>query len=68
VLFDRTVRQRRIPWIQLNIPGSAADLATGNSTDAQLNAVSSRANQRRAPLGPTPGGKKKKKKKKKKGR
>jgi hypothetical protein len=28
VLFERTVRQRRISWIQLNIPGSAASLAT----------------------------------------
>jgi hypothetical protein len=45
MLFERTVRQRRIPWIQLNIPGCAASLATGNATDAQLNAVRSPANQ-----------------------
>jgi hypothetical protein len=31
VLFERTVRQRRIPWIQLNMPGYAANLATGNA-------------------------------------
>ena len=32
VLFERTVRQRRIPWIQLNTPGCAASLASGNAT------------------------------------
>ena len=52
MLFERTVRQRRIPWIQLDIPGCAANLATGNATDAQLNAVRSRK-WRRAALGPT---------------
>ena len=51
MLFERTVRQRRIPWIQLDIPGCAANLATGNATDAQLNAVRSRK-WRRAALGP----------------
>lgn len=45
MLFERTVRQRRILWIQLNIPGCAANPATGNATDAQLNAVRSPANQ-----------------------
>jgi|SRR5580704_10054544 hypothetical protein len=51
MLFERTVRQRRIPWIQLDIPGCAANLATGNATDTQLNAVRSRK-WRRAALGP----------------
>ena len=51
MLFERTVRQRRIPWIQLDIPGCAANLATGNATDAQLNAVRSRK-WRQAALGP----------------
>lgn len=53
MLFERTVRQRRIPWIQLDIPGCAANLATGNATDAQLNAVRSRK-WRRAALEPAP--------------
>jgi hypothetical protein len=35
------------------MPGCTADLATGNVTDTQLNAVRSPANQRWAALGPT---------------
>jgi len=52
MLFERTVRQRRIPWIQLDIPGCAANLAAGNAPEAQLNAVKSRK-WRRAALEPT---------------
>jgi hypothetical protein len=48
VLSGRAVRQRRIPWIQLNMPGCAANLATGDATDAQLKAVRSPAISRRA--------------------
>jgi hypothetical protein len=54
VLFERTVRQRRIPWIQLNTPGCAASLASGNATDAQLNAVRNPANQPPADQGSAP--------------
>ena len=54
VLFERTVRQRRIPWIQLNTPGCAASLAAGNVTDAQLNAVRNPANQPPAGQGSAP--------------
>jgi len=45
VLSGRTARQRRIPWIQLNIPGCAADLATGGAAGARLKAVMKSANQ-----------------------
>ena len=54
MLFERTVRQRRIPWIQLNTPGCAASLASGNATDAQLNAVRNPANQPPAGQGSAP--------------
>ena len=54
MLFERTVRQRRIPRIQLNTPGCAASLASGNATDAQLNAVRNPANQPPAGQGPAP--------------
>jgi hypothetical protein len=52
VLFERTVRQRRIPWIQLNMPGCAANLATGNAADAQLNAGKKSRKSAPAALGP----------------
>jgi hypothetical protein len=64
MLLERTVRQRRIPWIQLNVPGCAANLATGNATDAQLNAVRNPQISAGRPWARPPGGKKKKKKKK----
>jgi len=37
--FERSVRRRRIPWIQLKHALLCANLATSNATDEQLSAV-----------------------------
>jgi hypothetical protein len=54
ILSERTVRQRRIPWIQLKHARLGANLVVGNATDAQLSAVRSLAHQRRAAKGRPP--------------
>jgi len=56
--FERSVRRRRIPWIQLKHARLCANLVVGNATDAQLSAVRSLAHQRRAAKGRPPDGKK----------
>jgi hypothetical protein len=58
--FERSVRRRRIPWIQLKHARLCANLVVGNATDAQLSAVRSPAHQRRAARGRPPGWEKKK--------
>ena len=50
MLFERTVRQRRIPWIQLDIPGCAANLAT--ATPLMHSSMRRSRKWRRAALGP----------------
>jgi hypothetical protein len=51
MLFERTVRQRRIPWIQLDIPGCTANLAT--ATPLMHSSMRRSRKWRRAALGPT---------------